>query len=186
MNKFAILALLSTAIVPAAFADIVTLDYTGNAFTSASDPFTTSDYITGEITYDASQVVYDPSNDGTVTSFVSWGFGIDGNNGLYTDQNLDFASSGNSLEIDLDPSGNVDGWNINLGRIIGELLTYDEPQFGMEDRVQLNEEGNPVASNSSDAGTWTIAAPDTPEPATALLLPLALGALYVLRRRLIV
>ncbi len=186
MNKFAVLALLSTAIIPAAFADIVTLDYTGNPFTSASEPYTTSDYITGEITYDTSQVVYDASNDGTVTSFVSWGFGFDGNNGLYTDQNRDIASSGNGLEIDLAPSGNVDGWNINLGRIIGALLTYDEPQFGMEDRIQVNEEGNPVGSNSSDPGTWTIAAPDTPEPATALLLPLALGGLYLLRRRLIV
>src|SRR6185437_5758378 len=116
LAKPALLALLFAAFLPVAFANTVTQYYTGNVFTSAGDPLTTSDYITGQVTYDDSQT-------GAVSSFISWGFGLDGNTLLYTNQNLDFASSANQLELDLDSHGNVIGWNFELGRIIGELIT---------------------------------------------------------------
>lgn len=110
---------------------------------------------------------------------ISWSFGFDQNSSYFTNQNLDAASSGNFILIELDPNGNVDDWFINVELSNGLLTTSDDPRLGTSDEFGLDNN----ASNTNDPGTWTTG---IPEPATALLLPLALGGLYVLRRRLFV
>ncbi len=176
--KFVLSVLIPAALfLPSAFASSVTWYYTGNDFTSATNGLTTSDYITGQITFDS-------SDSGEVPSFTSWSFGIDGNNTFFTNQNMDASSDGDLLSVDLDPNGNISSWYIELGVTEFYLSTANQPQYNYVGDSFGTWGNYSVGSNANDAGTWSMAQASAPEPGTALLLSVALGGIFVMRRRI--
>jgi hypothetical protein len=139
------------------------LCYTGNAFTAATSPFTTSDSISGCVTLNVSL----PSN--TTGSFTS-----DITSFNFTDGVEDFTSS-NSQLTSLDftvSSGVITQWQV-LGAtpvsapVPGNFISENITSAGIV-MDYGNQNGN-SGSNQFAPGTWTEVSA-TPEPRSLLLL----------------
>lgn len=140
-------------------AELYTYRYTGNTFTTASSPYTTSDRVTVEFTINVST----PSNlpwanhiDSLVSSLVL----SDGNRTLSwpstdPDKFPEFRFTTNSSGVPIE-------WQIAINSIIGDnsIFTYTSscvfPQIGPACDFAAYEENNPTAFVSNSPGEWTV------------------------------
>jgi hypothetical protein len=176
-----VIAILALAMAATSAKASTTFLYTGNSFTTAQSPYTTSDAVDGSFTLGS------PLQDNLIlTSFVPEAFSI--TDGIDTITNETPNVILQYLFLSTGPTGNITSW----GFLAAETVSFDPYyalQIGTEydpandidgnhtimDGVYL-EEGNvgpfTAAANYEDPGTLSIA----PEPSTVVLLPFALLA----------
>lgn len=157
--------------------------YTGNAFTTAAAPYSTSDFVSVSFTF-ANPLLGNTTNSNT--TLISW---------TITDQvdSLDSASALlTSYSFSTDASGNISSWDITVisfAQLFGgggptisttSIQTDCSTASCVEDLGE-NNSGTHAANNFSDPGTWTLA---TAEPSTVGLGSLG-GAilLFAVRRK---
>jgi hypothetical protein len=160
--------------------------YTGSAYTSTQNAFTTSMSVNGFVTFSSPLA---PNLGLTSMTPTSWGFtdGLLGFNSLPPEFST-FPQSG-TFQFGTDAFGNINAWHFevylqppsNLWSIISDSSTGDAAT-----NDDLRNFFNPVFSTATTqtAGTWspgTLAA--TPEPATLSLLALGTGTLGLILRR---
>jgi hypothetical protein len=148
--------------------------YTGNDFTFASSPYTTTDMVTGTI--DLSTALGDNFGPATITP-VSFTF----SDGVQTISNTTSSLvSAKFLSFSTDALGNIIGWDIDLQTTAGTLLTFNVPgataDGGCEPEGCSVLSTTTAASNVGDAGVWAT----TPLPAALPLFATGLGALGLL------
>jgi hypothetical protein len=186
VGKFFLAALIaqSIAIVAsgAAKADVI-YTYTGNDFTTANSPYTTSDKITGTITLSSALGL---SLVGSSVSPLAYSF----SDGIVTlaSPTCCNLSSQTSFVFNTDASGNITNWNVvvQANANANEFQTAD-PSSGLVFDETLTS-GSLVhgAENLSDPGTWSLQAATTsvPEPASlALFAPALLGLAFFYRQK---
>ena len=148
-----------------------TYNYTGNAYTFASPPYTTADSISGSFTVDL------PSNlsfgVADVTAFlVTFSF-FDGENEI-DDINIQTIDG---FDIGTDAAGNITQWFISLTSDMGDTIITSNLNFNIGD-FGISDTG--TGFNVFAPGTWAQA----PEPSSLALFALALGGLgFAARRR---
>jgi hypothetical protein len=172
------------ALPVAASADPVTYTYTGNDFTSFTQPsaYTTSDSVTGSVTL--SSALADNINTFVLepgASVLSFSF----SDGLQTITNLN--ATGSAFAFKTDASGNITDWQltVNIGPVASDsIASVNAPgNLGVFDQgVFENSQG----TNRSSAGTWvtgsTSVSTDVPEPASIAILCVGLLGFAVMRR----
>jgi hypothetical protein len=185
--------------LPAAFILAVPLiastiyTYTGNDFTSATAPYTTSDSVTGSFTVaspladnlDGANLLAGCVSDCTTPFSFSDG---DGNTITNTTPGIGDCACSPYIDIWTDGSGNIINWVVDL--TVGELggfSIYTQDYYAgifsgyvIQDVVSTYEVSD-IASNSGDAGTWSASTTSAaPEPGSLGLLGAGLVALTVL------
>jgi hypothetical protein len=172
--------LMMAGFVPRANAD-TTYTYTGNDYTSAQSPFTTSDSISGSFTI----ATLAPSLTNDFITPTSWSFS-DGIN-QYTNIN----GSTGIFEVTTNAQGAIEYWDVNIENAAGSwvFLTTDEPAsppFFFAQVVDDVSELSPVDCSNceivqNDPGTWSSV---VPEPSALVLVSSGLLALaFVARKR---
>ncbi len=152
-----------------------TYTYTGNAFESATSPYSTSDFVSGFFT------VASPLGDslplGTFTP-TSYSF----SDGVQTFSNASPPSV--TFKVGTDSSGNINAWFISLTSGLNVISTATSPN-----QEDFGETSVGTASNLFDEGTWVASAggggggSTVPEPGYAALLAVGLVGIAVVRRR---
>lgn len=172
LKHLILLAGLSLSALPMMADTIYT--YTGEAYTNAGAPYTTSDFITGSFT---SATVGDSETLATVTP-VSFSF----TDGVQTfDQGNSIVAS---FSITTDGGGAVTGWSILLNTGDGLLSSESVSGGTVADEVS-DSTLSANAGNTGDPGTWVseLASP-VPEPSALTFMGTGLvGVAGMARRR---
>ena len=161
--------------IAAARAD-VTYTYTGNDFTSATFPYTTSDSVTGSITLTSaladniSSFINQPA-----ASIVSFSF----SDGQQTITNANATLS--QFDFETNSSGDITYWQlvVGIGSVFQDSIgTSNAPGIAVVDQGVMDYD-NDAADNFNDPGTWTTGSASTPvpEPGSLVLLGTGLAAL---------
>jgi hypothetical protein len=171
------------AISPAAATTYV---YTGLDFTTTSSPYTTSDKVTGSVTFSsplADSTNYNYNTPGPPTPPLSWSFsdgiqtisGGGANPGNVTDWTLVTNASGSIVSWELYVLG-LNGSYININNYFGN-------QYDVAGCVDVNNcddgQGNNLEAGVDNAGSWGLQTSATPLPAALPLFATGLGALGV-------
>jgi hypothetical protein len=175
---------LAVALVPVsgAQAAAVTYDYVGATFLGAHDPFTTSENLTGTITFAAplaaNLTVNQSSSNSNVTP-VSFSFTA----GPETLTSAAFSPGFTSFQFSTDASGNIIGWEIVIGLGGGGQINIDNIGSGFSGNVgdqvavganfkgDANFDPSEAFALNRVAGEFTIAAA-VPEPSTWAMMVL--------------
>jgi hypothetical protein len=157
----------------------VTYTYTGNDFTDALAPYTTTESITGSFT------VASPLGDNYPYQQIaplSFSF----SDGVQTITNLNATLPPPFFDFATDLNGNITTWSIFIGNASGDFietnnLLNDNGLFG----IDIGGDVVGIGINESNPGSWTTPPPSpTPEPSTfALLSTGMLGLAGIARRR---
>ncbi len=149
----------------------ITYDYTGNTFTNATAPYTTSDKVTVSVTL---SMPLGNSFSGSVSP-IAFSF----SDGVQTITNLNAIFS--QFIFATSPSGAIETWNLAASVNPGfNIVTSNEPGSQVFDGTAIQNSGH--GSNSNNPGTWTVAA--APDGGTSItLLSLSVTALAVAARR---
>jgi hypothetical protein len=145
--------------------------YTGNDFTTATSPYTTSDSITGSFT------VATPLGDNLVDSVIdpsSFTFS-DGVNTITTANAVS-----DTFEVSTNASGAIISWSISIIGSTSDLQTYNvpgDPDFISDAVPVIGPHHGTLANNTLDPGTWTVSVPLAPLPLYVQLTVITLGAL---------
>jgi hypothetical protein len=179
------IALVSTS----AFAQTYIYTYTGNDFTSASGPYTTSDKVTGAITFSAPLGDdYEGNPSATILNFIfSDGVGpqniTGGPGGLV-------AGRAQIITFGTDSSGNIVSWNFGVlvflaGGTETKGIQTENDSGNVMDSGNLDESSGIVGegSVSGNPGVWVETIVPAPEPSVGLLF-VSFGALVLAFRRL--
>lgn len=146
--------------------------YTGNPFTTAVAPLTTSDFLTFSFT------VADPIG-ASVTNFqpalLSWSISDGDPADTITDANPNFTLALEPLVLSTDAAGNIIAWTEFVRNTSG-VGVYTTRKISVQTidiafELQLPQHVNANSFNQNDAGTWTsqnVSA--TPEPASFAML----------------
>jgi hypothetical protein len=181
------LALLSILLGPFLCRADTIYTYTGNHFTNAPLPYTTSDSITGFFTL-SSPLGDNLALANIAADVLSFSF-TDGSVNTITSS----ANSGSFFLISTNSQGNITAWDVRafLGPVPTNvaLFTCDGstafngcPNFPRDESYLQN--GAVSAFNTSNPGTWTSTqTTPTPEPSSLVLLSFSLGMLSMLRLR---
>jgi hypothetical protein len=165
-------------------AQTYTYTYTGNDFTSASGSYSTSDKVTGSLTFSAPLGAnFEGTPSATLLNFVfSDGVGpgnIAGGPG----------ETGRSIIIlGTDAAGAINSWNINLLVFLPpnssetKGIQTENDSGGVVDMGNLDEATGfvGIGSVSNSPGMWVLTA--SPEPCTLGLLAVGMFAVYGMRR----
>ena len=150
-----------------------TYTYTGNSFASFSDPYSSSDFVSGSITLSSPL-----GNNLSGASLAPIAFSF--TDGVNAFTNTTPSVSGSFHGFDTDASGNITRWNVfvfipggyslRTGLAVdGEtqlLIAQDAGQFGSQ---SANVVGN--------RGTWSLTAPASPVPEPSSIALLGTGVL---------
>jgi hypothetical protein len=162
-----------------AMAGVITYTYTGNDFTQANSPSSTSDFVSGFFTVTA------PLGDSLSAVSISpstYSF----SDGVQTMTNAN--SSIDYFDISTDGSGNISGWIIWVYQngIPGEdyiyTATYIPVLTSEATDVGLNAATGEGGDNVSDPGRWTESPSPTPEPSSVALMSIGMLALAFVAR----
>jgi hypothetical protein len=154
-------------------ASAATYDYTGNDFTSTSSPYTSTDFISGYITF-ATPL---PDSSSSLESFTPTDFSFsDGVQTIsYANSHADPSFSSDTFEFTTNASGAIIGWNIQIWN--GEFSALLQSQnSGTQDDEGISGDG--FGFNNDNPGKFlpaTVAA--TPLPTTLPLLFTGIGFL---------
>jgi PEP-CTERM motif-containing protein len=174
MRALAALALAS-ALAPLASAQAaVTYAYTGADFLGAHDPFTTSEHVTGTVTFAtplaANLNLADAFPDITAFSFTA---------GPETLSNLTYAPFFSQFQVSTDSTGAITAWHIDIGLGGGGDFILTKDWFGSSgDQVSVGanfvgdanfDPGEAFALNHT-AATFAAVAAAVPEPASWALM----------------
>ena len=149
--------------------------YTGNDFTTAPAPYSTSDKISGSFT--VATALGDNLSYQTVTP-TSYSF-FDGVN---TFDNTGYIGGPSGMQISTNAAGQITEWIITFytpGFTAG-LNTQFRPEVDVEEDSTVLMSGSFAQAYVLTPGSWTEV---TPEPSTCVLIPTGLLALAVLARK---
>jgi hypothetical protein len=180
---------------PTVQADSITYTYTGNDFTSAEAPYSTSDFLSISITF-ANPL---PANLG-VPSGGGQQFPVDEAANILTwtvtDQINTLTPSNSTFaqpDFGTDAEGNIDLWNLTINETTSLIflnIVSDETYPGTAGldgsdlysyTTGLSATGYGGPNYGGPVGTWQTT---TPEPSTVVLLSLG-GAILLIRKRLL-
>ena len=149
-----------------------TYQYTGNLFTFASGPYTTSDFVTVMMTFASPLAANMPF--GTVTPLA---FSL--SDGVQTITNVN--AIGSSFFFATGPSGLPSAWNISAHGLLGGISTAGGGSISPGDLGHLQT--GPAGEVLSNPGIWMVGGqvPDT--GSTLSLMTLTLMALGLVARR---
>jgi hypothetical protein len=173
--------------VDSARADVVTYNYVGADFTHANLPFTTTENLTGTISFAAplaANLTLNPFRTSNVAQPVAFSFTA----GPETLTSASFSPNFTSFEFATDNAGNITGWDIVIGLGGGGQINIDNGLFGVGDQAAVGAffTGPKDPSNASGgnnlAGKFEIAAA-VPEPSTWAMMILGFCGLGVLTYR---
>ena len=173
--------------VDSARADVVTYNYVGADFTHANLPFTTTENLTGTISFAAplaANLTLNPFRTSNVAQPVAFSFTA----GPETLTSASFSPNFTSFEFSTDNAGNITGWDIVIGLGGGGQINIDNGLFGVGDQASVGAffTGPKDPSNASGgnnlAGQFEIAAA-VPEPSTWAMMILGFCGLGVMTYR---
>jgi hypothetical protein len=180
------IAILSLATIDAPSARAAAIyTYTGNNFTTATGPYSTSDFISVSFTLPAALGDNDDLQTITPSAFSF-------TDQLHTITNSNIGTGSTQFLISTDSSGNITAWVISaINDLPGIPVTGIDTEFtsfisDQADSAQFNIFQQPGAtpgegSNMGDPGTWEM----TPEPGSSSLVLLGiLGIAFVARKRI--
>jgi hypothetical protein len=155
---------------------ITTYTYTGNDFTYAQAPYTTSDSVTGSFTI--ATLAPNLVNQSIVPLSYSFSDGVQ----TLTNSN----SVLGVVDIWTNASGAITGWGIGPTGSLGSTVStaYAPGVFATEDVGAYPPGSLASADNTNDQGAWTSVTSATPEPSSLALMSTALLVLaFVARKR---
>ncbi len=177
------------AMASSASAAPIVYTYTGANFVNAHDPFTTSENVTGTVTFNGPFAANQRRTD-VLSNIASFSFTA----GPETLTNLTFnpSPSFSTFQVSTDATGAITGWNITIALGGGGEFILRKNAFGQnfdEAFVGANyvgdanyNPGNAFATTATIAGTFTPAAA-VPEPASWALMIGGLGLTGAAMRR---
>jgi hypothetical protein len=165
---------LAVMVLGVANAHATTYVYTGNSFTSATLPYTTSDKVTGNITLSVPLNAGMPETDETanVTAFSF-------TDGVQTITNLTVGVSLYSADFQTNLMGGISSWDIQINLGNNEILTQ-----AAEDLGYINFSYSGEGSNSGNPGSWNVASavPEASTWAMTLLGFAGIGFMFCRRK----
>lgn len=154
-----------------AWADGFTYTYTGNDFTSASAPYTTSDSVTASFVLSSPLPpnLYDFTSEAPLVISYTMSDGVQ----TFTNLNSEFV-----FNLKTDSLGNITEWAIaaaQLGYSYNEIGTENgmPPEYGINDSTSFYGANAQILG---DAGTWSPFI-NAPEPGTLVMLGIGLFGL---------
>lgn len=165
-------SLLAFAIQPARADAVYT--YTGKPFTIVSAPYTTTDFVSGQLTLATALAPNLPLT--SLTNIDSFSFS-DGVQTLAISTPLALQT----IQVSTDASGNITSWSIFLGVSTSHYISTQDTTNVTADAGSLTSAQQ--ADNDGTPGVWRSSASATPEPASLALFTAGLLALMVLAFR---
>lgn len=144
--------------------------YTGKPFTIVSAPYTTADFVSGELTLAAPLAPNLPLSD--LTNIDSFSLS-DGQQTLGSSTPLPLQE----IQVSTDASGNITSWHIFLGLSTSHFISTQDIPNVTADAGALNS--TQQADNDATPGVWRSSVSATPEPASLALFTAGLLALMV-------
>jgi hypothetical protein len=176
-QKSAFLAL-AVGVLTAASVQAVptTYEYTGNPFTSATAPYTTSDKVTGSVEFSSALAA---NMSFTMVTPLAFSF----SDGVQTITNTN-ALGAPSFSFGTGPTGAITVWLVDLSGPLGSIDTVGGDSLSPGDIGTFALPTGKVAGTNDTAGTWTTLTAQVPDTGSTLsLMTLTLMALGLAARR---
>jgi hypothetical protein len=173
---YALSTVLGGVLVGQARADVL-YTYTGNSFTNAELPYSTSDHLS--VTLDFAEAI-GPNYGYLQVVPVSFTF----TGGVVGDTTSNSPETSGGFYVQTDASGTINGWYM----IARSPSTLVQSQHTLYDGAQYdyasynNGVNNGAATVSGNAGQWVTSVSAVPEPSSLIISIAALASLWGLRR----
>ncbi|HEY5329438.1 MAG TPA: PEP-CTERM sorting domain-containing protein [Acidobacteriaceae bacterium] len=175
-----LLAALMTMHLPLMATTVYT--YTGNPYTSASGPFTTSEHITINLVYD-NPLAANLNFDSVIPTSFQFLDGV-----TFTDSSSQSPYPTEIFEFRTDNTGVITGWWMDSQTPLDQIATVSYGSAAAPTQEDASTHLNGQAYNLNSGGIWTVSTSGvaaTPEPsALTLLCTGLLGGAGILRHRL--